>query len=91
MSKDHGDVTIWVENLLAALVSLQVFTAEFHFDGNRPAMGYLQYITKISDRAPQLEYIGVYHRNKSYYGKRVGGEWVLCDKESFVDSTSRTS
>jgi hypothetical protein len=54
-------------------------------------MGYLQYITKISGRAPQLKYIGVYHRGESYYGKRVGGEWVLCDKASFVDSTSRTS
>jgi hypothetical protein len=85
MSKAHGDFTIWVENLLAALVSLRVFTTELPFYGNRPAMGYLQYITKISDRAPQLECVVVYHRNKSYYGKRFDGEWDLWDNASFED------
>jgi hypothetical protein len=85
MSQTFADFTIWVENLLAALVSLRVFTLGFNFGGGRPPIAYLPYITKISDRAPQLEYIGVYHRNKSYYGKRVGGEWVLCDKASSTE------
>ena len=88
-SKAYGDFTIWVENLLAALVSLRVFMAEFHFDGDRPAVGYLRYVEKLSDRAPQLEYIGAYRRNKSYYGKRVGGEWDICDKASFVESSTK--
>ena len=74
MSQTFNDFTIWVESLLAALISLRVFTAEFHFD---PVIGFLQYITKLSDRAPQLEYIGIYYRHKSYYGKRDGGEWVV--------------
>jgi hypothetical protein len=87
MSQTFDDFTIWVENLLAALVSLRVFTLGFNFDGNRPAIGYLQYIMKISDRAPQLEYVAVHHHGNSYYMKRVGGEWDLCDKALFVDST----
>jgi hypothetical protein len=88
MSQTFADFTIWVENLLAALVSLRVFTLGFNFGGGRPPIAYLPYITKISDRALQLEYVAVLYHGTSYYMKRVGGEWNFCDKASFADSTN---
>jgi hypothetical protein len=42
--------------------------------------GYLPFITEISDRAPKLEYVGVFDVGELYCGKRVSGEWVLCDE-----------
>jgi hypothetical protein len=50
-----------------------------HFDAE-----YFPFIVKISDRVPHLEYftiddIGI------HYWKRVGKEWVVCDK---AESTS---
>ena len=47
--------------------------------------GCLPFIKKISDRAPKLEYIGVYDYDKLHYGKRVSGEWVLCDESEFSE------
>ena len=64
------------------MVSLRFFKAEFDFDGENITDGHLPLIKEISDRAPKLEYFGVY--NYGYEGlqcgKRVSGEWVLCDK-----------
>jgi hypothetical protein len=44
--------------------------------------GYLPFIEEISDRAPKLEYVGIFHYgfNELHCGKRVSGEWVLCDE-----------
>ena len=46
---------------------------------------YLPFIKKISDRAPKLEYVGVFkYGYKELHGsKRVSGEWVLCDEAEF--------
>ena len=88
MSQDHADYTEWVKNLLAALVSLRVFKSEFHFDGENPAFsdGYLPYIKEICDPAPKLEYIGVFDYDRFHCGKRVSGEWVLCDEAEFSEA-----
>jgi hypothetical protein len=48
--------------------------------------GFLSFITEISDRAPQLEYISVYDYDMLHYGKRVSGEWVLCDESEFTET-----
>ena len=42
--------------------------------------GYLPFIEEISDRAPKLEYVGVFDVDELHCGKRVSGEWVLCDE-----------
>jgi hypothetical protein len=48
--------------------------------------GYLAFIKEISDRAPKLEYVGVSDYNELYCGKRVSGEWVLCDEADFSEA-----
>jgi hypothetical protein len=50
------------------------------------SVGYLPHIKEISDRAPKLEYVGVFDYDKLYCGKRVGGEWVLCDEADFNEA-----
>jgi hypothetical protein len=62
--------------------------ANIHFDEfpEDPDRGCLQFIMELSERAPHLEYLAVYNfPDESFYGKRVRGEWVLCDKEAFID------
>ena len=44
---------------------------------------YLPFIKEISDRAPKLEYVGVFYYGELHCGKRVSGEWVLCDDAEF--------
>jgi hypothetical protein len=68
------------------LVSLRVFKSEFDFHGEDITEGYLPFIKGISDRAPKLEYVGVYDYNKLHYGKRVSGEWVICDEADFSEA-----
>jgi len=73
----------WIENLLATLVTLRVFGA--HFQGGRPddfIKGHLPFITRVSNRAPKLEYFTIYD-GKSHYWKQVRGEWVLSDDARF--------
>jgi hypothetical protein len=41
---------------------------------------------EISDRAPKLEYVGVFDYDNLYLGKRVGGEWVPCDEAEFNEA-----
>jgi hypothetical protein len=69
------------------LVSLRVFKSEFDFNGENITDGYLPFIKKISDRAPKLEYVGVLDgdNDKLHYGKRVSGEWALCDEADFSE------
>jgi hypothetical protein len=60
-------------NLLAGLVHPRIF--EFDIDGEWPLRG--QFIKKVSDRVPRLEYFSMPHLNRRY--KRVGGQLVICD------------
>ena len=46
---------------------------------------HLQSIKQLSNRAPQIEYLALFDYENLYYGKRVGGEWVLCDEAEFVN------
>jgi hypothetical protein len=77
-------------SLLAALVSLRVFKFGFVLDREilTSSNGCLPLIEEISDHAPKLEYVGVfdYSWDKLYCGKRVSGEWVLCDKAEFSEA-----
>jgi len=58
---------MWIENLLAALVSLRDFAANFHFDHHHPTKGwYLPPITRLSYWAPRLEYFAVFESNFGY-------------------------
>ena len=72
--------------MLAALVSLRVFKSSFDLDRETSSDGYLLFIKEISDRATKLEYVGVYDYYERHYGKRVGGEWVLCDEADFNEA-----
>jgi len=67
------------------LVSLRVFVTEFLIGGDRSEEEHLQFIKQLSNQAPQLEYLAFANYENFYYGKRVGGEWVLCDESEFVD------
>ena len=64
------------------MVSLRDFMVEFEnydFGG-----GDLPFIMELSDRAPQLEHLTVFYE-QIFSGKRVHGEWFLCDIEEFRD------
>ena len=66
--------------MLVAFVSLRVFTLRLRGDPH-PSENYLQYITKASNRAPQLESFTI-HRDNDYTVrcKRVNENWVVCDE-----------
>jgi hypothetical protein len=66
--------------MIAALTSLRVFAFENTVVNWKNAISF---ITKASDRAPHLEYLGNLEGVKSQYWQRVGGEWVICDKAEF--------
>jgi hypothetical protein len=70
------------------LVSLQVFISDFYFDEEDliSSNGFLPFIKEISDRAPKLEYAGIFDYDKLHCGKRVSGEWVLCDEAEFSEA-----
>jgi hypothetical protein len=82
---DFAEWTEWIENLLSVLVSLRIFIAEFHYDRHYPEKGYLSFMMEISNRAPNLEYMAIFD-SKFYYGRRVRGEWVLCDEAEFLSA-----
>jgi hypothetical protein len=69
-----------IGSLLAVLVSLRLFA--FEAVDQCPTEGVLAFITKASDRAPHLEYFAILH-TEDHYWKRIGGEWVVCDKTEF--------
>jgi hypothetical protein len=56
----------WIENLLATLVTLRVFGTVFIYGGRYDpteydrTMGYLPFITQVSNRAPELESFAIY-------------------------------
>ena len=67
------------------MVSLRVFRSEFYNHGKNTD-GYLSFIKEISDRAPKLECVGICDYRELNYGKRVSGEWVLCDETEFDEA-----
>ena len=71
------EVEEYIVNLLAALVHLRIF----EFDTTCPKVDVHQFIMKVSDRVPHLEYFSM-PRLKHYY-KRVGGELVICEWAEF--------
>jgi hypothetical protein len=77
-----------MKNRLAALVSLRVFKSGFRFLGEDITSPdrYLPFIKEIFDRAPKLEYVGIFYYNQLRYGKRVGAEWVICDEAEFDEA-----
>ena len=69
-----------IGSLLAVLVSLRLFV--FSADAQCPVDDVLAFITKVSDRAPRLQYFATWH-TEDHYWKRIGGEWVICDETEF--------
>ena len=69
-----------IGSLLAVLVSLRLFV--FNAYAQCPMGDVLAFITKVSDRAPRLEYFATWH-TKDRYWKRIDGRWVICDKTEF--------
>ena len=74
---DFGE---YIESLLAVLVSLRIF--EFEADTECPMGDGLAFITKVSDRAPRLEYFVILHTGYRYW-RRVDGQWVIRDESEF--------
>jgi hypothetical protein len=68
-----------IVNLLAGLVHLRIF--EFEIDDESPVKNDRQFIMKISDRVPHLEYFWM--TPLDHYYKRVGGELVICDEMKY--------
>jgi hypothetical protein len=84
------DVDEWLGNLLAAMISLRVFTFRFVSDlswaplvllGPEPA--HLLFVRTVTDRAPHLKYFAVLWGVYDYHWKRVHGEWVPCHRAEF--------
>ena len=64
--------------MIVALTSLRVFAFEYTIVNWEDAISF---IMKASYRAPHLEYLA--NLDCDEYWKRVGGEWVICDKAEF--------
>jgi hypothetical protein len=78
---DFTEWSEWIESLLATLVTLRVFGTNFDYSG-RDHTGYLPFITRVSNRAPKLEYFVIFN-GKCHYKKLARGDWVLCDDARF--------
>jgi hypothetical protein len=76
-----SDLGEYFESLLVAFPSLRVFeiqTEDEYYIENR-----LPFIRSVTDRAPHLEYFALFDDEFDEYWKRVGGEWVSCNKIEF--------
>ena len=76
----------WLGSLLAALISLRVFTLEdFHLppDMFGSQETYRRFVENVTDRALHLEYFAISSYGDDYFWKRVHGEWVPCDRAEF--------
>ena len=71
-----SDVDEYIVNLLAGLVHLRTFG--FQIDEECPIKDVHQFVMKVSERAPHLEYFSMPYLDHHY--KRVGGELVVCDE-----------
>jgi hypothetical protein len=74
-----------LEDLLATLISLRVFTirGSKHPNHHTHTEKYLPYITEVSDRAPHLELFSIFEGRSHLYVKRVCGKWVICGEAEF--------
>ena len=75
----------WLGNLLAALISLRVYTFMFASDLYEapPAHQLFPLVRTVTDRAPHLEYFSISCDGEDHYWKRVYGEWAPCNSEEF--------
>jgi hypothetical protein len=72
--------------LLVAFVSLRVFTLDLLGD-HHPSEKYLRCITKVSDRAPHLEFFTIEDGAEyTFRYKRVSANWVVCDEDEYPAS-----
>jgi hypothetical protein len=70
--------------MLAAFVSLRVFTLWILDHRLHPSEKYPQYITKASDQAPHLESFTIQDDyDYSLRCKRVNENWVVCDDADY--------
>jgi hypothetical protein len=72
----------WLGNLLAALISLRVFTLHSSQASRvlwNSEQAYLPFVRKVTDRAPNLEYFAVKWSASIHSLKQVHGEWVPCN------------
>ena len=70
--------------MLAAYVSLRVFTLKLYYHQLHPSEKYLQYITKASDQAPHLESFTIQDEvDYTFRCKRVNENWVVCDEAEY--------
>jgi len=68
--------------MLAAFVSLRVFTLELGGKQLQSSETYLGYITKASNQAPHLESFTIRHGNDyAFRCKRVNANWIVCEAE----------
>jgi hypothetical protein len=68
-----------IGNMLATFIFLRVFAIQS--GDNCLITDGLSFVTNVSGRASHLEYFHI--EDLGDYYKRVGGEWVTCDKTEF--------
>ena len=72
--------------MLAAFVSLRVFTLQLWGNRPHPSETYLQYITNASNQAPHLELFTIILLDGDRYTfrcKRVNENWVVYDEAEY--------
>ena len=84
------DADEWLGNLLAAIISLRVFTFRFvsalswaPLDLLGSEQAHLLFVRTVTVGAPHLEYFAILWGAYVYHWKRVHGEWVPCHKVEF--------
>jgi hypothetical protein len=68
------DFDEYMVDLLAALFHLRIF----EFDATCPIVDVHQFIMKVSNRVPHLEYFSI--PPLDHYYKRIGGKLAICDE-----------
>ena len=69
--------------MLAAFVSLRVFTLELTGSRSHRSEKYLRYITKVSHHAPHLDSFNINRGGNSFRFKRVNANWAVCDEAEY--------
>jgi hypothetical protein len=83
-------LTEWIENLLAALVSLRAFGVALYAAERLFPQGHLPFTARAFSRAPHLEYMTIYDK-EDHYWKRDRGECVPCDEAGFSYASAACS